>query len=164
MRTLQLTCLMTYFSLTIVFAQEITVTGKVTDAATGDPLPGVNVLIQGTTMGSVTDLDGYYETDISDGVTLVFSYVGYKTQLIEVGNQTVIHVSLEPDITALSEVVVIGYGTQEKKEITSAITSVKEDDFNQGNVNDVAQLIQGKVAGLSISKPGGIPTGIMIFV
>lgn len=159
MKNYLLVCLMAFFSVSTVFAQESTVSGRVTDSESGEPLPGVNVMIQGTTMGSVTDLDGMYETEIPAGAVLMFSYVGYKTQLIEVGSQTQISVSLEPDVTALSEVVVVGYGTQEKKEITSSVASVKAEDFNQGNVNDPAQLIQGKVAGLSISKPGGDPNG-----
>ena len=157
MKNYLLACLMAFFSVSIVFAQESIVSGKVTDSETGEPLPGVNVMIQGTTMGSVTDLDGNYATEVPEAAVLMFSYVGYKTQLVEVGNQTTINVALLPDVTALSEVVVVGYGTQEKKEITSAVASVKAEDFNMGNVNDAAQLIQGKVAGLSISRPGGNP-------
>jgi iron complex outermembrane receptor protein len=87
----------------------------------------------------------------------MYSYVGYKSQTIDIGTRSTVNIALVADITALSEIVVTGYGTQEKKEITSAVASVKSEDFNAGNVNDPAQLIQGKVAGLSISRPGGNP-------
>jgi hypothetical protein len=98
-------------------------------------------------------LTGKYSVNIADeGTVLVFSFVGFVTEEIEVGNQSIINISLTSDITALSEVVVTGYGTQEKKEITSAVASVKEDAFQVGNVQDPAQLIQGKVAGLTIVK------------
>ncbi len=160
MKNYLLACFLVLLAGATVFAQERTVSGRVTDADTGEGIPGVNILIQGTTSGTVTDIEGDYQVEIPSGsVTLLFSYVGYKTQAIAVGNQTMLNVPLEPDVTALSEVVVIGYGTQEKKEITSAVSSVKSEDFNQGNVQDPAQLIQGKVAGLSIAKPGGNPNG-----
>ncbi len=158
MKNYLLACLLVLFAVGTVMAQEMTVTGRIQDAGTLEPIPGVNILIQGTTSGTVTDIDGHYRLTVpSPETTLLFSYVGYKTQAIQVGNRTEINVDLEPDITALSEVVVVGYGTQERKEITSAVSSVNAEEFNQGNVQNPAQLIQGKVAGLSISKPGGNP-------
>jgi iron complex outermembrane receptor protein len=149
------------FSSANLFAQTRTVSGQVTDSDTDEAIPGTNVLIQGTTMGTITDIDGKYEIDISsDGATLMFSYAGYKTQLIEVGTRSTINIAFVADLTALSENVFIGYGKQKRKEITGAVASVKEKDFNQGNINDVAQLIQGRVAGLSIVKnDGGNPNG-----
>ena len=138
--------------------QDQNVTGTVKEEDTGDAIPGANVVVKGTANGTVTDLDGNYSLSFSDeGAVLVFSFVGYKSMEIEVGNQSIIDVDLAADVTALSEIVVTGYGTQQKKEITSAVTSVKEKDFNVGMVNNPAQLIQGKVAGLTITRPGGDP-------
>ncbi|MEM9297660.1 MAG: SusC/RagA family TonB-linked outer membrane protein [Bacteroidota bacterium] len=134
-----------------------TVTGKVTDASDGSGLPGVNVVEKGTTNGTVTDFDGNYTLSVGDGATLIFSFVGYTNQEMVVGNRSVIDVGLATDVTQLSEVVVVGYGTQEKKEITSAVASLSTEDFNAGNVTDPGQLIAGKVAGLSIVTPGGDP-------
>jgi TonB-dependent SusC/RagA subfamily outer membrane receptor len=147
-------------SVSLAMAQgDKTVTGKVTDGETGESIPGVNVIVKGTTSGSVTDFNGDYNVTLPEGSNvLIYSYVGYTSEEIEVGSQTKIDVKLIPDITALSEIVVVGYGTQEKKEITSAVASISEpEDFNRGNVQDPAQLLQGKVAGLSISTPGGDP-------
>ncbi|HEU5145291.1 MAG TPA: carboxypeptidase-like regulatory domain-containing protein, partial [Chryseosolibacter sp.] len=139
------------------WSQSRTVTGKVTSADDGTGIPGVNVVEKGTNNGTVTDVEGNYSINVSEGATLVFSFVGYSGQEVAVGNQNTIDVALAADITSLDEVVVVGYGTQEKKEITSAVTSVKEADFNRGTVNDPIQLLQGKVAGLNITRPGGDP-------
>lgn len=134
---------------------EGTVISKVDNA----PIPGVNVIIKGTSNGTVTDFDGKYSITASSDDILVFSYVGFKTQELEVGDKTTIDVALDEDFTQLSEVTVtsIGYGTVERREITSAVASVNSDEFNKGNINDPSQLLQGKVAGLSIAKPGGDP-------
>ena len=143
----------------VLYAQEKVVTGNVSSDAEG-ALPGVNVLLKGTSTGTVTDLDGNFRLSVPEaGGTLVFSSIGYANQEVEIGNQSTIDVTLAEDIKALDEIVVVGYGTQEKKEITSAVTSVQAEDFNGGNVNNPSQLIQGKVAGLVIAKPGGDPTG-----
>ncbi|MEN8116049.1 MAG: SusC/RagA family TonB-linked outer membrane protein [Bacteroidota bacterium] len=145
------------FAISSAYAQEITVTGKVTAEDEGS-LPGVTVVLMGTVKGAITDSDGNYNIVVPDqNAVLVFSFVGYESQSVTVGNQSTIDVTLVSDVTALDEVLIIGYGTQKKKEITSAISSVKSEEFNKGNVNNPAQLLQGKVAGLSISKPGGNP-------
>jgi TonB-dependent SusC/RagA subfamily outer membrane receptor len=158
MRNLLLITMIALFSVSVSLGQGRVVTGTVTEADTGDPIPGANVVVKGTSSGSVTDLDGKYSVNIQDeSAVLVFSFVGFVSYEVQVGNQTVIDVSLESDITALSEVVVTGYGTQEKKEITSAVASVKEEAFQVGNVQDAAQLIQGKVAGLTIVRAGANP-------
>lgn len=136
-----------------------TVSGRVTASDDGSGLPGVNVLEKGTQNGAVTNADGSYSITVGGNATLVFSFVGYLTSEVAVGTQSTIDVVLQSDVTALTEVVVVGYGTQEKKEITSAVTSVKETDFNRGTVNDPVQLLQGKVAGLNITRPGGDPNG-----
>ena len=141
------------------WSQSKTVTGKVTSEDDGAGIPGVNVLEKGTSNGTVTDATGSYSISSAADATLVFSFVGYASQEVAVGNQSAIDVNLKLDITSLNEVVVIGYGTQEKKELTSAVTSVKSEDFNMGTVNDPAQLLQGKVAGLNIAKAGNDPNG-----
>ena len=145
------------FAISLTFAQERTVTGTVSSDMEG-PIPGVNIVIQGTTQGAVTDVDGNFSITVpGPDAVLVFTSIGYSAQNVTVGNQTTINVTLTEDVQALDEIVVIGYGTQKKKELTSAISSVKAEEFNKGQVNNPAQLIQGKVAGLSISKPGGNP-------
>lgn len=130
----------------------------------GELLPGVSVLIKGTTRGSTTGVDGKYSIAVSDDpkaeITLVFSYVGYQNQEVIVGNRSVIDISLTPDLKSLEEVVVVGYGTQKREQITSAVASVKSEDFVKGPVQDAAQLIRGKVAGLSVITPSGDPTAV----
>jgi iron complex outermembrane receptor protein len=147
------------FGLAVSFtnAQERTITGLVSSDEEG-PIPGVNIVIQGTVTGAVSDVDGNYSIVVpGPNAVLVFSSIGYTTQSITVGNQSSINMVMVADVTSLDEIVVIGYGTQKKKELTSAVANVKSEEFVKGNVNDPAQLIQGKVAGLSISKPGGDP-------
>lgn len=149
-----------FFSLALnfVWAQEKTVTGVVTSEDTGEPLPGVNIVIEGTFQGTATDADGTYSIDVpSSETTLLFSAIGFSTQSVVVGDRTTINVELPPYLQAVDEVVVIGYGTQQKKEVTSSVANVSSDEFNKGNVTNPEQLIQGKVAGLSITKPGGNP-------
>lgn len=146
------------FGTLVSFAQQ-TVTGKVTAAEDGSGIPGVNILEKGTSNGTVTDADGNFRISVGGNATLVFSFVGYTTQEVVVGSQSTVNVSMQSDVTSLSEVVVVGYGTQEKKEITSSVTSVKAEDFNKGTVNDPVQLLQGKVAGLNITRAGGDPNG-----
>ena len=115
-------------------------------------------MIQGTTQGAVTDVDGNFSITVpGPDAVLVFTSIGYASQSITVGNQTTINLTLVEDVQTLDEIVVIGYGTQKKKELTSAISNVKSEEFNKGQINNAAQLVQGKVAGLSITKPGGNP-------
>ena len=139
-------------------AQTRTVTGTVMDPTIGEPVPGATVLVKGTTRGVATDIDGRFSIQVQPGdEILVISFVGYNTQEVTIGNQSDITVNLEEDIQSLEEAVVVGYGTQDKKEITSAVVGVRPEDFNKGNVSNPAQLLQGKVAGLSITRPGGSP-------
>jgi len=135
-----------------IYAQSVT--GTVSDAS--GPLPGVNVLVKGTSTGTVTDFDGNFTIAADSGTTLVFSFIGYLTQEIVVSGATV-NVLLEEDAAQLDEVVVVGYGSTTKKEITSAVTKVGEEEFNRGTVNNPSELLQGKVAGLSIYNKGGNP-------
>lgn len=141
-------------------AQTRTITGTVLDASFGDPIPGATVLVKGTTRGVPTDLDGKFTLDVQSGdQILVVSFVGFITQEMQIGNQSSFTITLEEDIQSLEEAVVIGYGSQDKKEITSAVVGIKPEDFNRGNVSNPTQLLQGKVAGLSITRPGGSPNG-----
>ena len=149
-------------SSTLAFAQN-RVTGKVTDR-TGMPLPGVNVLEKGTTNGSITDVDGKYIINVAKGKTLQFSYIGFTTQEIKV-TQNTINVTLQEDLQALDEVVVIGYGSMSRKDVTSSITTVKADKLNVGTYSDPGQLLQGKVPGLTItqsSDPNGGTSSITL--
>lgn len=158
LKSLMLAYALVFSVMATVNAQNRTISGTILDAALGDPVPGATVLVKGTTRGTATDLDGKFTLQLQAGdQTLVISFVGYLTQEIEIGNQTTITVNLEEDIQSLQEAVVIGYGSQDKKEITSAVVGVKPEDFNRGNVTNPAQLLQGKVAGLSITRPGGNP-------
>ena len=134
-----------------------TVSGTVTDSD-GEALIGANILEKGTSNGTITDIDGSYSIDVASGATLVFTFTGFADQEVVVGNQTTIDVAMDAG-ELLEEVVVTGYGTQKAREITSSIVSVKAEDFNKGNVNDVTQLLQGKVGGLVISRPGSNPNG-----
>ncbi|MEM7375429.1 MAG: SusC/RagA family TonB-linked outer membrane protein [Bacteroidota bacterium] len=135
------------------------VSGTVT-AKDGTPLAGATVLAKGTVQGTFTDGEGKYSLDVPEGVsTLIVSYIGYQAQEVDINGRSVINVSLESEISFLDEVVVTGYGTLKGKEVTGSITSVKAKDFNVGNINDPAQLLQGKVAGLTISRPGANPNG-----
>jgi TonB-dependent starch-binding outer membrane protein SusC len=147
------------FVTSVAWSQSKTVSGQVTAADDGSGIPGVNVVEKGTSNGTVTDANGNYSITVGASSTIVFSFVGYKSTEMAVGNLSTINVSLESDVTSLSEVVVVGYGTQEKKELTSSVSSVKSEDFNRGTVNDPVQLLQGKVAGLNITRPGGDPNG-----
>ena len=141
----------------MALAQGKTVSGRVTSSDDASSVPGVNILEKGTSNGTVTDADGNYRISVGDNATLVFSFVGYKTQEIAVGAQSTVNVSFESDVTALQEVVVTGYGTQEKKEITGAVVSLKTESFNRGNIQDPSQLLQGKVAGVSVTRAGNDP-------
>jgi len=147
------------FAVDLWQVQAKTVTGTVTDS-NGLPLPGVNVIEKGTSNGTQTDFDGNYSIDVSlSDAVLVFTFVGMSPFEQIVGTKNDLDIVMEQDAAALEEIVVIGYGTQRKEEITSAVTSVGEEEFNKGNITDVAQLIQGKVAGLSVARAGGDPNG-----
>ena len=158
LKSLMLALVLMIGTVVIANAQNRSISGTVLDASLGDPVPGATVLVKGTTRGAATDLDGKFTLQLQPGdQILVVSFVGYLTQEVEIGNQSVLTINLKEDIQSLQEAVVIGYGSQDKKEITSAVVGVKPDDFNRGNVTNPTQLLQGKVAGLSITRPGGNP-------
>lgn len=146
------------FASTGVVAQTKTVTGVVSEKS-GATLPGVNVLIKGTTNGTTTDIDGKFSLNASDNDVLVFSFIGYATQEVPVDGKKVINVTLVPDVVALDEVVAIGYGTQKKKDLTSAIGSVSSEDFEAQPVTEISQALQGRTAGVSVVKASGAPGG-----
>ena len=139
-----------------VFAQgSKTVTGTVKDD-TGLPLPGVTVQEKGTSNGAATDFDGNYSIEVaSNTAVLVFSYVGMNTIEKTVGSQNTISITMESDAQSLDEVVLIGYGSQQRKAVTTAVSKVETEDFNQGVAQSPLELIQGKVAGLQITRAGG---------
>ena len=137
-----------------------TISGTVTEAAGGEGLPGVTVMVKGTSVGIITDLDGSYRVNVPGDLqnpTLVFSFVGYKTQEIPVGNQSVVNVSLEEDSKQLEEVVVVGYGSQLKTEVTGAVQSISADDLQDIPVSSVTQKLQGRLAGVQINQTTGKP-------
>ncbi|WPU92219.1 SusC/RagA family TonB-linked outer membrane protein [Mucilaginibacter sabulilitoris] len=134
----------------------ITVKGIVKDNK-GIPLPGVSIKVKGTVTGTLTSLEGDYKLNAPANSTLVFTFIGFATKEIPVHNLSVINVTLSDNNQSLSEVVVIGYGAQRKADVTSAVTTVKSTDFVTGPVSDAAELLKGKVAGLSVSSPSGDP-------
>ena len=145
------------FSLTALAQQKVT--GKVKDSS-GEPVIGASVVVKGNnTMGTITDFDGNFMLDVPTKSVLVISYIGYVTQEVSTAGKKSLEIILKEDTKTLDEVVVIGYGTQRKGDVTSSVASVKADNFVKGAVKDVGQLIQGKVAGLAITNPNGDPTG-----
>lgn len=132
-------------------AQQVTIKGTIT-TPNGEPVPFVNVVIKGTTKGTAADFDGNYSITADADQTLTFSYIGYETVEIPVNNQTQINVTLEENVAALNEVVVVGYGTLDKKEVTSSITHVDGDDLLSVSANNPIMSLQGKVPGLSIDN------------
>ena len=144
---------------TVVGLQAQTVTGVMSDADTNEPLIGANVLVKGTTVGTITDIDGSYSLDLPEGATtLVFSYAGYADQEVDIAGQSVINVSLSPG-ALLDEVVVIGYGAVRKRDVTGSVASLKEEDFNKGIIVSTDQLLQGRVPGVNVVNNSGRPGG-----
>lgn len=141
-----------------VVNQTRTVTGTVVDD-TGEPLIGVSIQVQGTTTGTVTDLDGNFSLSVPANATLVVSYIGYQTQNVKVGAQNQIKVTLKSDEQLLDEVVVIGYGTVKKKDLTGSVASVSAKDLIANPVSDVSQALQGKLAGVTVVSQDGRPGG-----
>ncbi|MEO7991804.1 MAG: TonB-dependent receptor [Chryseolinea sp.] len=156
-----LTVFIALLTLSSALAQTKTVKGKVTDAETGETLPGVNVIVSGTTKGTTTDMDGGFSIDLGANETsLSFTFVGYKTNTVLVGDRTVVDVKLETDVQILEDVVVVGYGVQKKSDITGATGSVKGEELMRQPVLTATQAMQGKIAGVQIissGQPGSSP-------
>lgn len=155
-----LTLLLLFFAVNTAYAfQEVEVSGTVTDASSGETLPGVNVLLQGTESGTATDMNGRFvlsisESEFENGV-LVFSSIGFETEEVPIDGQNTVNVSMSVQTLSGGELVVVGYGIQERRQITGSVSSVQEEDFVSGNVKDVSEMIQGKVPGLQVSTAAG---------
>ena len=148
-----------FFSLVgmqFVHAQQ-TVTGTITDEL--GPVAGANILVQGTTTGTQTDFDGNFSIEADPGDVLVISYLGYATQSVNVGNQTTINVQLVEDASQLDEVIVIGYGTAKKSDLTGAVTRVSTESFEEQPITRVEEALQGRAAGVTVSRANGQPGG-----
>ena len=139
---------------------EKTITGTVTDLSTGEGLPGVNILVKGTTIGTITDVEGNYRlTAPDDAETLVFSSVGYTSEEVAIGTQTTINLQMNPDIQSLSEVVVVGYGTVKKSDITGSVASIESEEIKSIPATSVEQFIQGRAAGVQVTQNSSAPGG-----
>jgi TonB-dependent starch-binding outer membrane protein SusC len=147
-------------------AQPVTVKGKITETGTNEPLPGVNVIVKGTTTGTITDFDGNYTLSVpSASSTLVFSFIGFTPQEMVVGNRSEINLSLQPETIGIDEVVAIGYGTVRKRDITGSVASVSGDAIQAIPVATAAEALTGKLPGVQISATEGSPDAeIMIRV
>lgn len=151
--------LLTLLSISLTAFAQQRVTGRVKDTS-GEPVIGASIVVKDNkTIGTITDFDGNFKLDVPAKSTLVISYIGYITQEAPAADKKPLEIILREDTEMLDEVVVIGYGTQRKGDVTSSVASVKADNFVKGAVKDIGQLIQGKVAGLAITNPNGDPTG-----
>lgn len=124
---------------------------------TGSPLPGAAVLVKGTNTGTITDLEGNFSVDVNSDAILVISYLGYTPKEVSVAGQSFLTIQLEPESSQLNEIVVVGYGTQKRSDVTGAIGSVKRESFNKGVITNPVDLLQGKVAGVNITSTSGEP-------
>ncbi len=139
--------------------QQTKVTGNVTDASTGESLPGVNIQIEGSQAGTVSDANGKYSLEVAPNASLIFSYVGYNTQKIEVNGRSIIDIAMGPDIQMLDEVVVVGYGTMKRKDVTGSVASVQTSEFEHQIINTPAQILKGRAAGVAVTTVSGAPGG-----
>ncbi len=139
----------------------INITGTVTSGEDGEGLPGVNVLVKGTTTGTVTNIDGNYRIEVPDTESvLVFSSIGFLTEEIVVGNQTEINVVMLPDIKSLEEIVVVGYGTQKKSNLTGAVSSIKANEIQQTPITSIDQGLVGRASGVMVTQTSGMPGAV----
>ncbi|MEL7833727.1 TonB-dependent receptor [Fodinibius sp. Rm-B-1B1-1] len=134
------------------------ISGRVVDAETGEPLPGVNIFVEGTNTGTTSDENGEFSLTIpDDSEVLVFSFIGYERLEVEIGDRTTFNVEMSPDVEALEDVVVVGYGTQQKNEVTGSITSVQAEDLQLVPESSFESALQGKMAGVNVASPTGEP-------
>jgi TonB-linked SusC/RagA family outer membrane protein len=165
MKKFLLTMIVFVFSFVQLMAQERTVTGRVTSAEEGTPLPGVSVVLKGTAIGTVTDADGNYSINVPVNGTLAFSFIGLKSIDIPVNNRTTIDTQMEGDVQQLSEVIVVAYGVQEKKSITGAVASINSEKIRSQPVRGLDQALQGAAAGVQVTQNSGTPgSGIAVRV
>jgi TonB-dependent starch-binding outer membrane protein SusC len=147
-----------------VFAQNTIRVSGIVSSSDGEKLPGVSVTVKSSSTGTMTDPNGKFSIDAGTNASLVFSYIGFETQTVEVNGRSQISVKLKESDTSLDEIVVVGYGQQTRKSLTSSISTIKAEDLNRGAITDPTQLLQGKVAGLNITKtgdPNGRPSIIL---
>jgi TonB-linked SusC/RagA family outer membrane protein len=143
----------------ILLAQSRTVSGKITQADDNAPLPGVNVVVKGTTTGAISDADGNYSVAAEPGATLQFTFVGFTPREVVVGDQATINVQLEAQVTELNQVVVTGYNTQQRRDVTGSIASVSAEKFKEIPVIGIDQALQGQAAGVQVTQSSGTPGG-----
>lgn len=160
MRKILLLGLMLFLANAVAFAQGRVITGTVTSTEDGLGVPGATVLVKGTTTGTATNIDGKYSITVPAGSNvLVFTFVGLTDQEVNIGNRSTINVALEADVTALSEVIVTGYGTQPKREVTGAVSSVKGDAIQNLPLQSFDRALQGRAAGVQVRSSNGLPGG-----
>lgn len=160
MRKVLLLGLMLLFASAVAFAQDRVITGTVTSTEDGLGVPGATVLVKGTTIGTATDIDGKYSITVPAGNNiLVFTFVGLRTQEVNIGSRSTINVALESDVTALGEVIVTGYGTQPKREVTGAVSSVKGESIQNLPLQSFDRALQGRAAGVQVRSSNGLPGG-----
>ncbi len=157
MKKLFLTFLVLILTVAFVSAQVRQITGVVTSLDDGTPIPGVSVVVKGTIIGTVTDLDGKFSIEASDADVLTFSFVGMLTQEIPVEQSTEVNVAMEPDLIGLDEVVVIGYGTMVKKDLTGAVATIRGEELQKLASQNLGQAIQGKMPGVQVTQSSGAP-------
>ena len=138
------------------FAQTNKVTGKVTSADDGSGLPGVSVLVKGTSKGTQTDFNGLYTIEVASNQTLVFTFIGMEAKEVAVGSKSVIDVALQNDDNQLEQLVVIGYGTQSRKDLTGSISTIAGKSIAKAPVQSFDQALQGRAAGVNITTPNGV--------
>lgn len=158
MKKILLLCFAVVLSIPVAWAQERVVSGKVTSEEDGSALPGVNVLVKGTTTGTITDFDGNYKITVPDDAELLFSFIGFLTEEIQVSGRSVVDVALTTDITQLSEVVVTAAGIEaNKRELGYSIQNVDAEDVRKSGENNFVAALSGKVAGVQVTSSGGAP-------
>ncbi|WP_075589937.1 SusC/RagA family TonB-linked outer membrane protein [Labilibacter marinus] len=144
-------------SMGTLLAQEKQITGVVTEKESGEPIPGVSVVVKNTTNGTITDIDGNYALQVKTGDVVVYSFIGYTNQEVTVTDQTQITVALANDVVSLDEIVAVGYGVQKKKELTGAVAQIKSDEMTKIVASDFTKALQGQVAGVNVTESSGRP-------
>lgn len=138
--------------------QQVVITGKIIDSKTGDPLPGVNILVKATTLGAISDIDGKYTLSVPNlNVTLIFSFIGYISQESPLAGRSVVDISLSGNLTGLDEVIVVGYTSKQKSQISSSIAVVRPDQLRAVTSNNISNMLQGQAAGVVVSSSSGDP-------
>lgn len=163
MKTIYTKLLLLLLLLPFTALAQSTLKGNISDATSGQPIPGANVIVEGTSNGTSTDMDGNYTlTNVKQGDRIVVSFIGYSNQVVEYNGQTTLNVVLKEDATQLQEVVVVGYGSVKKKDATGSVALLNEKNFNKGLNATAENMINGRIAGVSVSTPGAPGSGSTI--